>query len=481
MFFRVRDLDPTGKFLPQLKLELLAQVFPRAAVQAILQETGAVTPRQRKLNLEVIVWLLIGMNLYAQASLEHVLDQLSHGLRLLWPGDAARRSLLPRKSAITYRRRQLGVRPLARLYRQLCPPLATPQTRGAWLRGLRLMGIDGHLQDVPDTPANAAAFGRPASDRGASAFPQVRCVSLCELGTHALVDSSFWPCHVGEDRGALRLLRSVTAGMLVLVDRGLYSFALLGGVLKCKAHCLFRCPVSVQPQLLRRLPDGSALARLWHPEPAARRRGEHVVVRIIEYTFNDPQSAGAGQRYRLVTTLLDHEQFPAALLAETYHERWEIELAIDEQDTHQLDQHHPASPLRSRTPRGVIQELYGLMLAHYAVRALMHAAALEADTDPERLSFVHALVLIQESLADFEIAAPELVPGLCHRLLRDLTDLLLPERKPRAAPRAVRRKVIKWPLKRLAHRRWPQPTRPAWRAIELLDWGGTPRSAPALI
>ena len=471
MRFRVPEVDPDGKFIPQLKLELLTQVFPRETVRAVLHEAGALTPRQRKLNLEVTLWLVIGMNLYAHLALEHVLDKLAHGLRLLWPSDAHRRHLLPRKSAISYRRQQLGVRPLRRLYRQLCQPMATPETRGAFLGGLRLMALDSHVQDVPDTPENAAVFGRATTDRGDSAFPQVLCVSLCELGTHSLIDTGFWPLAVGEDRGAARLLRSVTPGMLVLWDRGLHSFDLLRGVRRRQAHALSRCPATVHPERVQRLPDGSFLAKLSPGEAKRRRRGEHLLVRVIDYTFTDPQNPGYQRRYRLVTTLLNWERYPAALLAGTYHERWEIELVIDEQDTHQLGQHHPASPLRSRTPRGVIQELYGLMLAHYAVRFLMHEAALRAAEDPDRLSFTHALRVIQDSLPDFEIAAPELLPGLVCRLLRDLTDRLLPEREPRSAPRAVRRKVIKWPLKRLEHYRWPQPTRPAWKAIQLLDWG----------
>jgi hypothetical protein len=470
--FRIRELDLHGKFLPQLKLELLAQVFPRAAVQAALQEVAVQPRRHRKLDLETTLWLVIGMNLYAQASLDHVLDKLAHGLRLLWPHPDGRRHLLPGKSAISYRRRQLGVRPLARLFRQWCVPMATPETRGAFFRGLRLMGIDGHVQDVPDTPANAACFGRTTTDRGASAFPQLRCVSLGELGTHSIVDTTFWPIAAGEHRGAQRLLRSVGADMLILVDRGLYSFALLQGVLHRQAHALFRLPVTVQPKRVRRLPDGSHLAQLFPGAPPARRHTAPLVVRIIEYTFTDPHSPGYRQRYRLVTTLLDPERFPAHALACLYQERWEIELVIDEQDTHQLGQHHPASPLRSRTPRGVIQELYGLFLAHYAVRFLMHEAALLVEEDPDRLSFTHALQVIQDSLSDFEIAAPELLPGLCQRLLRDLTAPRLPEREPRSEPRAIRRKVIKWPLKRLEHYRWPQPTRPAWRALALLDWGG---------
>lgn len=467
MHFRVRDLDPDGKFLPQLKLELLAQVFPRAEVQAVFQELDLRTPRTRKLSLEALLWLVIGMNLYPHMALEDVWEQLAHGVRLLWPEDAERLALLPGKSAFTYRRYQLGVRPLRRLFERVCQPLATPGTRGAFLCGLRLMALDGHLQDVPDTPENAAVFGRHTTDRGASAYPQVLCVSLCECGTHAMIDTGFWPALVGEDRGARRLLRSVTAEMLVLADAGLYSYDLLQGVRDRQAQALFRLPATVKPRLVRRLPDGSALVRLFPSDPKRRRRGEHQVVRLIEYTFEDPQLAAHGKPYRLVTTLLDPERFPAHLLACTYHERWEIELVIDEQDTHQLQQHQPASPLRSKKPAGVIQELYGLFLAHYAVRALMYAAARQAEEDPERLSFTHALHVIQASLSDFEIAAPELLPGLYRRLLQDLARPLLPEREPRVAPRVVKRKVLKWPLKRLEHYRWPQPTRPFWRAVTI--------------
>ena len=478
MRFRLRDVDPAGKFLPQLKLELLAQVFPREAVQAVLAATGAVTPRQRKLNLEMTLWLVLGMNLFAHSPLEHVLEKLAHGLRLLWPHEAERRTLLPRKSAISYRRRQLGVRPLRRLFQQSCVPMATAKTPAAFLEGLRLMGIDGHTQDLPDTPENAAVFGRPQSQRGTSAFPQVQCVSLCELGTHSLVDATFWPYGTGEQKGAHRLLRSVGPGMLLLWDAGLHSYTLVRDARRQGAHVLARLPAGISRTRVRRLADGSFLAQLWATERAARRRGEHLLVRVIEYTFTDPQAPGYQQRYRLVTTLLNPARFPADRLAIAYHERWEHELVIDEQDTHQLDQHHPASPLRSRTPRGVIQELYGLLLAHYAVRFLMHEAALQAGEDPDRLSFTHALRVIQDSLPDFEIAAPDLIPGLCRRLLRDLVEPLLPEREPRSAPRVIRRKVIKWPLKRLEHQHWPQPTQPFWKALQLRDWGG---AAPALI
>lgn len=468
MQFTTRPIDSHRRFPFQVNLELLTHVIPHDTLRAVFEELGVRTPRVRKLRLELIVWLVIAMSLYAEVAMEAALAKLFHGLRLLWPDDEEYLSVLPSKSAISYRRQQLGVRPLRRLFERVCRPLATPRTRGAFLRGLRLMAIDGHTQDLADTRENAAVFGRPRTDRGESAFPQVLCVSLGECGTHALVDTSFWPCRLGEHRGAHRVLRSVTAGMLVMVDAGLYSFALVRAIFHRGAHALARISNRVQPESVRRLPDGSTLVRVRPTDKKRRRHGEHLMLRLIEYTCTDPQAPGYGKHYRLLTTLLDHEQFPASLLACEYHQRWEIELVIDEQDTHQLGQHHPASPLRSRQPAGVIQELYGLMLAHYVIRALMHEAALQADEDPDRLSFTHALRVIQDALPDFEIAAPGLWEQLFRRLLRELVRRPLPEREPRSEPRVVRRKVIKWPLKRAEHRRWPQPTRPFWAGVQLI-------------
>jgi hypothetical protein len=468
MQFTTRAVDPTQPFPLQVRPELLTRFVPATAIDAVFAELGLRTHRIRKLTLQLLVWLVIAMNLFATVAIEDALEQLLHGLRLLWPDDDEYLGVMPQKSAITYRRYQLGVRPLRRLFHRVCRPLATSETRGAFLGGLRLMAIDGHLQDVPDTPANATVFGRPRTERGDSAFPQVLCVSLVECGTHALVDTSFWPCHAGEHRGARRLLRSLTAEMLVLVDRGIYSYDLVCGVRQRGAQLLARIAASVQPEWLRRLPDGSSLVQIHPGKQSPRRHGQPQLVRLIEYTLADPQLPGHGQVHRLVTTLLDPEEFPALMLVCAYHERWEFELVVDEQDTHQLQQHHPSSPLRSRKPAGVIQELYGLMLAHYVVRALMHEAALLAEEDPDRLSFVHALRVIQEAVPDFEIAAPALLEGLFRRLLRELARTHLPERKPRAEPRCVRRKVIKWPLKRSEHYRWPQPTRAFEKAVALI-------------
>lgn len=468
MRLRLRHLDPDGKFAPHLKLAALTRLLSPAVVADCVAAAEVRTVRERKLSLEALVWVVLAMCLFAELSVTDVFERLSAGLRFLWSDDATRATLIPTKGALCQRRYQLRARPLARLFARVCHPLATRRTPGAFLFDFRLMAIDSHFEDVPDTAANDRCFGRCRSQRGDSAFPQVLVLSLCELGTHAVVAVNFWPAHASEHRGLRRLLAAVTPEMLVLADRGLYEYGLIEGVQARGGHVLLRLPAVVKPRFVRHLTDGSALVQIPHPYRPRRKRGEHLLVRRITYTLTDPQAPGYGETYTLITTLLDPKVYPAHALACAYHERWEIELMIDEQDTHQLGQHLPASPLRSRKPVGVIQELYALQIAHYAIRFLMYEAALQAQVDPDRLSFTHALHVIQEATWQFQIVAPELLPGLYRRLLEDLARECLPEREPRAQPRAVKRKVIKWPLKRLEHRRWRQPTRPFEVSVRLI-------------
>jgi hypothetical protein len=331
------------------------------------------------------------------------------------------------------------------LFHQVCRPRATPQTPGAFRFGLRLMALDGTVEDVPDSPANGRAFGRPHSGRGPSAFPQVQGVYLAECGTHAIIDAGFWPCHVSERVGALRLLRSVRAGMLLLLDRGFYSCEMIEQTLARGTQILGRVPatVTLTPRWL--LPDGSYWAYIYPSDAQRRKRGDHLLVRVIVYTLTDPARPGYGQTHRLVTTLLDAQAAPALEVICTYHERWEMELTIDEIDTHQrLVQH----PLRSQKPVGVIQELYGLLLAHYGVRALMAEAAAQEGLAPTRLSFVHAVELIRVAIDDFHLVAPAQHPLLYQRLLRALARCRLPERAQRTNPRVVKRKMSNCALKR---------------------------------
>ena len=371
---------------------------------------------------------------------------------------------LANKSSISEARYRLGAKVLERLFKRVCRPLATPETQGAFAFEMRMVAIDGTSETMPDTPENAAYFGRQSGSRGDSAFPQVRCVYMCECGTHAIFDAGFWPYSTSERVGGHRLLRSVEAGMLVMWDRGFHDFDMVLGVRKREAHVLSRLPAHAKPTHVVTLSDGSWLGYIYPSDYQRRKRGEHLLVRIIEYEIDDPSRPGHAQHHRLLTTLLDPDLYPALDLVCLYHERWEIETTIDEIDTHQR---LLPRPLRSLHPVGVIQELYALLIAHFVVRAVMHQAALAHNLDPDRLSFVNSLRLIGDAIPDFQLIDPIDHPRLWSRLLRDIAHFRLPVRENRSNPRVVKRKMSKFKLKRPHHRPWPQPTKEFRDAILL--------------
>src|SRR4029453_15434347 len=274
----LRQVEAESKFCHSLTVEALERAVPLDTIKSVLQQQGVQTQRERKLNMVVTVWVIIAINRYAHLLIGHVMRKLARGLRFIWPDPNYR---LPKASALTYRRYQLGARPLAALFRRLCRPMATPQTPGAFRFGLRLMAIDGTVEDLPDTPENVAVFGRHHSDRGQAAFPQLQSVYLAECGTHAIVDAGFWPCHTCERVGGFRGLRSVTNEMFVMWDRGLHDFDMFLEVRQRNAHALGRLPAHVKPQVVERLADDSLLAYLYPSDPARRKRGEHLVVRLV--------------------------------------------------------------------------------------------------------------------------------------------------------------------------------------------------------
>ncbi len=463
MAFRLRTIEADSKFSQEITLDALGQVVPQSTVKAVLLEEGKQTEREHKLNLVVTVLLVIMMNIYTDRALGSVYRKLAQGLRYIWPDHNYE---LPKDSALSYRRYQLGARPMVRLFKEVCQPLTTPETKGAFLFGLRLMAIDGTYEEVPDTPENEAVFGRHQGGRGQSAFPQVQGVYLVECGSHAIVDAGFWPGRTSERVGGFRVLRSVKPGMLVTWDAGFHDYDMVVAVKQEQGAEVLSClPAHVKPWRLKTLPDGSYLAYLRPSDYKRRKAGECILVRIIEYTFTDPNLPGYNETHRLLTTLLDPELYPALALVYAYHERWEAELVIDEIDTHQRLLNRP---LRSLKPVGVIQELYGLLIAHYAVRALMHQAAVQAKLDPDRLSFVGAVRLIQDAVPEFQQTAPEQLPELYQRLLGDIAQQRLPQRRYRSNPRVVKRKMSKFRVKRPEHMAWPQPATPFREAIALL-------------
>jgi len=451
MGYRIRPIEPEGQFCKQVTMDVIDQVVPVSTIQSIIEECGVVEQRVRKLPALLTVVLCIGMSLLSEVSLGYVLVRLVRGSRLL--NDVGVDELAT-KGSISKARYRLGAKPLEVLFKRVCRPIATPQTPGAFAYGLRLVAVDGTVEDVADTPANAAYFGRHTGGRGDGAFPQVQGVYLCECGTHVIFDAALCHCHVGEQTGARRVLRSLTEGMLAMWDRGLFSFDMVAQARQRGAHVLCRLPNSVQPRYVCRLPDGSYLAYIYPSDPKRRQAGEHLLVRIIEYTIDDPNRPAHGQIHRLLTTLLDPLHYPARDLVILYHERWEIEVTIDEIDTHQR---LLPRPLRSLKPVGVIQEFYGLLIAHFIIRTLMHQAALEYQLDPDRLSFINSARLICDALADFQLIHPDDHPALWSRLLKDITSFRLPPRENRINPRVVKRKMSKFLKKRPEHFHPPRP------------------------
>lgn len=461
MGYRIRQIEPKGELGQAITVDAITQIVPVESIRAVLQACGAEEQRTRRLPALLRVWLCIGMNLFWDVSLSYVLVRLAQGLRLLRESGVA---ALASKSSISEARYRLGAKVLAVLFKRVCHPLATPDTQGAFAFGLRRVALDGTVETLPDTPANDAYFGRKKGPRGDSAFPQVQCVYLCECGTHAIFDAGFWPCATSERVGARRLLRSVVAGMLVMWDRGFHEYDLVAGVLKRQAHILASLPAHVKPTRVAALPDGTWLGQLLPSDYARRKRGDGLLVRVIEYEIDDPARPGPAQRHRLVTTLLEAAHYPALDLVCLYHERWEIEVVIDEMDTHQR---LLPRPLRSLHPVGVIQEVYALLLAHFVVRSVMHQAAVAHALDPDRLSFVNSLRLLCDALPEFQLVDPSDHPRLWTRLLSDLAHFRLPERANRSNPRVVKRKMSNFKLKRPQHHPWPQPTKEFRDAILL--------------
>jgi hypothetical protein len=397
---------PAGtRITDYISLGVITKTFPMKKVRAILAATEKASERQRDLPAHVVVYYVIALALYMQASYREVLRCLMEGIQWLLDPSAAVK--VAGKSGISQARTRLGWEPLHRLHDALVKPIAVRATRGAWYRGWRLVSLDGSTLDVADEEVNAAAFGRPSSSRGSSAYPQVRFVSLVESGTHVLFASRMADYRTGEVRLAKAVLPSLQRGMLCLADRLFFGFALWAQARGSGADLLWRIKKNLRLACDKRLPDGSYLSRIYPSERDWRHKTSGVRVRVIDYRLEG--IADAEPLYRLVTTILDQEKAPAKELAALYHERWEIETALDELKTHLRG---AKIVLRSKTPDLVRQEFYGLMLAHFAIRSLMHEAAVNADEDPDRLSFIHAVRVVRRKLPTYGAIPPSEVESL---------------------------------------------------------------------
>lgn len=376
-----------SRLTDHVSIGVLTRVFPPELVDGVVAEAGRREQRQRLLPARVVVYYVLALALFADCSYEEVMRQLVDGLA--WETGWERVWAVPSKMAISKARARLGKEALELLFRAACVPVANESTRGAFYQGLRLVSIDGTCLDVADTPANDEEFGRPGSSRrdGGGAFPQLRVVALAESGTHAIFDAAMGAYTTSERVLADRLWGSLTAGMLCLADRGFYGFERFKTAASTGAQLLWRVNSTVALPREQTLQDGSYLTHIG-TDHHGRQRDDALHVRVIEYQLDDPALTDTDHRYRLITTILDPDRGSAHELAGLYPQRWELESSLDELKTHQRG---PKIVLRSRSPDGVYQEAYGHLCTHYAIRRLMHDAALQADLIPHRLSFIRSL------------------------------------------------------------------------------------------
>lgn len=393
------ELPAGSRITDYISLGVIAKFFPVEKIHDVLEQTNRASVRERDLPAHVVVYYVIALALYMRSSYREVLRCLLEGVQ--WLLDPSAKVKVAGKSGISQARSRLGVEPVKKLYDTVVTPIAEKRTKGAWFRQWRLVSLDGSTLDVADTVENDKAFGRPGASRGSSAFPKIRFVALLENGTHVL-----WAAHMDQyatDELTLaeRVIPSLRKGMLCMADRFFPSYKLWRMAAKTGADLLWRTRQNARLDVEERLPDGSYLSRIYASTSDRRNGRNGIVVRVIDYRLKDVE--GSEPLYRLITTILDHEQAPARELAALYHERWEIETTLDELKTHLRG---AQIVLRSKTPDLVRQEFFGLMMAHFAVRGLMHEAALKADEDPDRLSFLHSVRVVQRRMARYAAIPP---------------------------------------------------------------------------
>jgi len=401
----VAELPPGARITDYISLGVITKTFPLSIIGPVLSSTGKRSIRQRDLPAQVVVYYVIALALYMQSSYREVLRCLLEAVQ--WLRDPSVGVRVAGKSGISQARTRLGWEPLQQLHDELVKPVAVRSTRGAWYRSWRLVSLDGSSLDVADEKANEDAFSRPGASRGSSAYPQIRFVSLVENGTHVLFGSQMDGYRTGEITLAKAVLPRLRSGMLCLADRNFFGFELWQLGRGTGADLLWRMKKNMRMACEKRLPDGSYLSHVYPSERDWRHKSNGQVLRVIDYRLEGIE--GSEPIYRLATTILDAARAPAGELAALYHERWEIETAFDELKTHLRG---AKIVLRSKTPDLVRQEFYGLLMAHFAIRGLMHEAALKADEDPDRLSFLHAVRVIRRKMAVYGAIPPCAEEGL---------------------------------------------------------------------
>jgi hypothetical protein len=399
------EKSSSGRLTDSIGIGVLTRLVHRDLVDQVLLETGRMEKRSRLLPARVVVYYVMALCLFFGDSYEEVARLLVGGLRFLrsWRKDWT----VPTTGAISQARQRLGAEPLRVLFGRVARPCARPGNRGGWLRSWRLMAIDGFVLDVADTPDNRETFGASGGEKNPAPFPQVHLVGLGECGTHAIVAAELGPWRTNDRVLAEALVDEFEPGMLIMADRGFYSFRLWEAAAATGADLLWRMPAGPNLPVVRSLPDGSYESFLLDPKVRNRRGNQKYrrsatveepsgpAVRVVEYEVTNRE--GKDEIFCLITTITDPDEASAVELAQAYNQRWELESSFDEIKTHQRGS---GGVLRSRSPEMVKQEIWALLLTHYAVRHLMQEAADEVDIDSDRISFVRSLRVIRRQVTD---------------------------------------------------------------------------------
>jgi hypothetical protein len=382
----------------KLTFAQLHRYFPTSIVRDSLEKTQRATKRTRELPNEFMTYYPVMLCLYRDVSQQEVLRVMADGLHWLL---GLKDFKITGKSGISQARARVGSEPLIDVFARCAKPLAKPGSEGCFYGGLRLVAIDGSEVDLDDCPENSERFGRSKNQHGEGAYPKAKLVGLVEVGTRAAFALSVGKYKDSENALALNVIGKLTSGMLCLADRLFMSWDIFDQARKTGAELLFRARDDRNLPVEKRLPDGSYLSTIYASTDRKQENG--IKVRVIDY---DAEISCDGKRtkypYRLITTLMEHEAFPIAELAKLYRERWEFETMLDELKTHLMQ----SQPLRSRTPDLVVQEIYGMVMAHYAIRAVMYEAAASESIDPDELSFTHSRNVLERNLPKFGAFPP---------------------------------------------------------------------------
>lgn len=436
-------------FVSDINLDRIAgleKVISSDVIAEVLDASHKVDSRNCTLTYEVMMWVVLCMGLFTDLPIRQVFK----ACRRIRKG-----AKLPARSSLCTARQRLGSQPLVNLHRTVVTLLATQETPGAFYKEFRKVAVDGSIYDVPDCDAHQH-FGRASGSRGDGPFPQVRKLSLVEVGTHVEFALTYGGWNDSERKLLADLTDSIPEDAMLMLDAGFYSFEIWKSL--CFKHKLLaRVQKGMVFKPLEIFHDGSYLAKVYRSNWYRENDSGGILVRVIEYTLDDPQRTGNQERHVLLTNLLDADECPAEEVICEYHERWEIENVFDEQKTHQdPSRAEKTTNFRSETNDGLKQEVYAMSLAHFVTRALMLEAAKETQVDVDRLSFKGCFQILKTRLPEYH---PDDGMSRLERwfdaLIWEMGNERIPKRRNRINPRVIKRKMSRWLKTRPEHRRLP--------------------------